>query len=94
MVVDRLLLISKLKKSSILTKYIAKFLFTAKTKSSLSASVYIFPTISQTCRNLKSMKFSNFLSITCPQLLCAIEEFEIVYEDTFQDFQTINYFLK
>ena len=60
---DRLLLVSKLKKSSILAKYIEKFFFIIKTKSSLSTSVFIFSAISQilkttfyvfwtqTCRN-------------------------------------------
>ena len=45
--VDRLLLVSKMKKSSILGKYIRDFLFIIKTKSSLSTSVFIFVTISQ-----------------------------------------------
>ena len=49
-----------------------------ETKTNLSTSVFIFSTISQilkiifyvfwaqTCRNLKSIKFANFLRITCP----------------------------
>ena len=45
--VDRLLLVSKFEKSSILGKYIGKFVFTVKTKSSLSTSFFIFSTISQ-----------------------------------------------
>ena len=46
--IDRLLLVPKLKKSSILAKYIEKFVFIVKTKSSLiSMSVSIFSTISQ-----------------------------------------------
>ena len=53
--VDRLLLDSKLKKSSILTLYIGKFVFIVKTKSSLSTSVPIFSTISQI---LKKKKFN------------------------------------
>ena len=43
---DRLLLVSKLKKSSILAKYIGKFLFIVKTKSRLFTSVSMFSTIS------------------------------------------------
>ena len=45
--VDRLLLVSKLKKSLILVKYIGKFVFIIKTKSSLSTSVFIFSAIFQ-----------------------------------------------
>ena len=49
-----------------------------QTKNSLSTSTFIFSTISQisktkfyelwaqACRNLNSIKFANFLSITCP----------------------------
>ena len=44
--VDRLLLVSKLKESSILTKYIGIFFFIFKPKNSLSTSVFIFYTIS------------------------------------------------
>ena len=52
--------------------------FNFETKSSLSMFVFFFFTISQikkkivyvlwiqTCRNVKSIKFANFLSITCP----------------------------
>ena len=46
-VVDRLLLVSKMKKSSILAKCIGNFCFTFKTKSSLSMSVFTFSTIYQ-----------------------------------------------
>ena len=45
--VDRLLLVSKLKKSSILAKYVGKFAFMIKTNSSLSTSTFIFSAISQ-----------------------------------------------
>ena len=45
--VDRLLLFSKLKKSSVLAKYIRKFVFTVKTKNILFTSVFIFSTIPQ-----------------------------------------------
>ena len=45
--VDRLLLVYKLIKSPFLAKYMEKFVFTVKTKSSLSMSVFIFFTISQ-----------------------------------------------
>ena len=45
--VDRLLLVSKSEKSSILAKYIGKFFFTVKTKSSLFTSVFTFSTIPQ-----------------------------------------------
>ena len=45
--IDRLLLVSKFKRSSILAKYIGKFFFIVKTKSSLSPFIFIIPTISQ-----------------------------------------------
>ena len=45
--VDRLLLVSKLKKSLILAKYIGKYVFTVKTKSSPSTSIFILSAISQ-----------------------------------------------
>ena len=45
--VDRLLLVTKLKKSSVLAKYIGNFVFIAKTKSSLFTPVFIFTTIFQ-----------------------------------------------
>ena len=45
--VDRLLLVSKLKKSSILAKYSENLFCIVKTKSSLFTSVFIFSTISQ-----------------------------------------------
>ena len=45
--VCRLFLIWKMKKSSILVKYIRNIFLTMKTKSSLSTSVFIFSTFSQ-----------------------------------------------
>ena len=45
--VNRLLLVSELIKSLILTKYIEKFVFIVKTKNSLSTSVYILVSIFQ-----------------------------------------------
>ena len=78
MVVGRVFLI--LTMNNFFSIYFAKIelFFNFETKSSLSTSVYIFPPISQilkgkfhiletqTRRNLKSIKFSNFLGITCP----------------------------
>ena len=73
--VDRLLLVSKFKKSSIVKKYIENFFFIVKTKSSLSMSVFIFSAISQilqtafyvfctqTCRNwTKSFTWTCYFS--------------------------------
>ena len=45
--VDKLLLVSKMKKSSILVKYIENFVSVIETKISLSTSVFIFSTIYQ-----------------------------------------------
>ena len=45
--VDRLLLVPKLKKSSILAKYIGECFLIVETKSSLSPSVFMFSVISQ-----------------------------------------------
>ena len=45
--VDRLLLVSKLKKISTLAKYIGKFVFIIKTKSILSKSAFILCAISE-----------------------------------------------
>ena len=55
--VDRLLLVSKMKKSSSLTKYIGNFFFTVKTKISQSTSVFIFSTISQIIKKQNFMYF-------------------------------------
>ena len=76
--VDRLLLVLIIKTTFPI--YFAKIelFFNFETQSSLSTFVLIFFNISeiletkfyalwtQTCRNLKSIKFANFLSITCP----------------------------
>ena len=76
--VDRLLLVLIMKTNFPI--YFAKIelFLNFETKSSLSASVFIFSNIleifeikfyalwTQTCRNLKSIKFANFLSIICP----------------------------
>ena len=76
--VDRLLLVLTIKR--IFPIYFAKIdlFFNFESKSSLSTSVFILSTIfqilkgtfhvlyTQTCRNLKSIKFANFSSITCP----------------------------
>ena len=75
--VDRLLFVLIIKKK--FPKYSEKLnFFNFQTKSSLSTFVFIFSNISkiletkfyapwtQTCRNLKSIKFSSFLSFTCP----------------------------
>ena len=76
--VDRLILVSitETKFSIYFTKIELFFIF--ETKSSLSTSFFILFTISrifkskcnvfwtQTCRNLKSIKFADFLSFTCP----------------------------
>ena len=75
--VNNLLLVLTMNKN--LPIYFAKIelFFNFETKSSLSASVFIINAISQilkikfyvfwtqTCRNLKSIKFANLLSITC-----------------------------
>ena len=45
--VDRLLLVSKLKKTSILAKYIGNLFFIVKTKSSISTSIITFSAISR-----------------------------------------------
>ena len=59
--VNRLLLISKMKKSSILEKYTEKFVFIIKTKNSPSTSVFIFSDISQILKT----KFDIFWTLTC-----------------------------
>ena len=75
---DRILLVLKMEKKFPI--YFAKIelFLNCETKSSLSTSVFIFSNISkiwetkfdvlwaQMCRNLKSIKCANFLSITCP----------------------------
>ena len=76
--VDKLLLVLTMK--IFFSIYFAKIelFLNFETKRSLSTSVFIFSTISQilkrncyvlqtqTCRNLRSIKLSNFSSITCP----------------------------
>ena len=78
--VDRLLVVSKLKKSSILAKHIGIF-FIVATKSSLSTSLFIFSTISQilktkfyvfwkqTCRNWTKYELATFLKYHMPLTL-------------------------
>ena len=75
--VDRLLLVSTMKKQCPIYFAETELFFNFETKNSLSTSVFIF-TISQiskikfyvlqteACRNLKAIKFAYFLSITCP----------------------------
>ena len=55
--VDRLILVPKMKKKFNFTKYISKPFFVIKTKSSLSAFVFIFSAISQ----ILETKFYAFL---------------------------------
>ena len=73
---DRLFLVSIMKKNLLIYFVTLNFFIIIKTKSNLSTPVFIFSAISQiletkfyvfctqTCRNLKSMKFVNLLSIT------------------------------
>ena len=59
--VDRLLLVSKFKKSSILAKYISKFVFIIENKSSPSTSLFIFSNMS----GISKTKFYIFWIQTC-----------------------------
>ena len=63
--VNRQLLISKLKKSLILVKYIENFFLIVKTKSNLSTFVFIFSTIFQ----ISKTKFYVFWREKCSDIL-------------------------
>ena len=60
--VDRLLLVSKFEKSSILAKYIGKFIFIVKTKIRVFTSVSIF---SNTILQILKTKFYVFRTQIC-----------------------------
>ena len=59
--VGRIILVLKMKKSSILAKYIGNFFFIIKLESSLSTTVFIYSTISQ----ISKTKFYVFWTQTC-----------------------------